>query len=191
MSAPEPKQLLEQARHLVRREKLRPRQVSLRRAVSAAYYALFHLLVQESARSLGRSDPRLQMLIACAFSHEEMKKACQAFASPGTAPAIIGATYPSLAVPTELANVAQSFVELQKARHDADYATHRRWTRTMAQKEVEHAEQAFADWQKIRPRPKSKAAASAATALPATTTEAVRLFLAWLALQRALQGRSS
>ncbi len=36
--------LLEQARHLANREPKRPKQASLRRAVSRAYYALFHLL---------------------------------------------------------------------------------------------------------------------------------------------------
>ena len=36
--------LLEQADHLARRERKRPKQASLRRAVSAAYYGLFHLL---------------------------------------------------------------------------------------------------------------------------------------------------
>ncbi len=38
--------LLEQANHLARRERGRPRQASLRRAVSSAYYALFHLLIE-------------------------------------------------------------------------------------------------------------------------------------------------
>jgi len=38
-----PNDLLEQAKHLAIREKKRPRQASLRRAVSTAYYALFHL----------------------------------------------------------------------------------------------------------------------------------------------------
>ena len=42
--------LLEQAQHLLRREKRRPKQASLRRAISTAYYALFHLLVFDAAR---------------------------------------------------------------------------------------------------------------------------------------------
>jgi hypothetical protein len=44
--------LLEQARHLLRRERRRPRQASLRRAISAAYYALFHLLIEEATGAL-------------------------------------------------------------------------------------------------------------------------------------------
>jgi uncharacterized protein (UPF0332 family) len=43
-----PDDLLEQANHLANREPELPRQASLRRAVSAAYYALFHLLIVPS-----------------------------------------------------------------------------------------------------------------------------------------------
>jgi len=40
--------LLEQAHHLATREAGEPKQASLRRAVSTAYYALFHLLIDEA-----------------------------------------------------------------------------------------------------------------------------------------------
>lgn len=42
--------LLAQAKLLATKEQSRPKQASLRRSVSAAYYALFHLLVDASAR---------------------------------------------------------------------------------------------------------------------------------------------
>ena len=42
--------LLDQASRLAVQEPRRPRQASLRRAVSAAYYALFHLLVDAATR---------------------------------------------------------------------------------------------------------------------------------------------
>lgn len=66
---------LEQAHHLATREKQKPKQASLRRTVSAAYYALFHLLCGEGSRlmmfgvgvnhadyNFGRSFPRGQVL---------------------------------------------------------------------------------------------------------------------------------
>ena len=52
---PFPNDLLEQARHLANREPKRPKQASLRRAVSAAYYALFHLLAAETAKNWKRA----------------------------------------------------------------------------------------------------------------------------------------
>ena len=45
---PFPEDLLEQAKHLASRERTKPKQASLRRAVSTAYYALFHLLISEA-----------------------------------------------------------------------------------------------------------------------------------------------
>ena len=47
-----PRDLLAQAKLLATKEKSRPKQASLRRSVSAAYYALFHLLVDAAARRL-------------------------------------------------------------------------------------------------------------------------------------------
>lgn len=184
MSGPDPKRLLEQARHLANRERLRPRQVSLRRAVSTAYYALFHLLIRDATRLLARaSDARLRLLIPRAFKHEEMGAACRTFASRGDMPAIIRSVYGAHAVPADLIQVAQAFVDLQKARHDADYGTTRYWTRTEAVTEIERADQAFEAWSRIRPR------TGAAGQLPADR-EMVRLFLAWLVLSKNLHGRA-
>lgn len=42
--------LLQQADHLATYEGVTPSQASLRRALSTAYYALFHLLIEEAAR---------------------------------------------------------------------------------------------------------------------------------------------
>jgi uncharacterized protein (UPF0332 family) len=45
--------LLEQAEHLVNRDGATPKQASPRRAVSTAYYALFHLLIDEAVNHWG------------------------------------------------------------------------------------------------------------------------------------------
>jgi hypothetical protein len=42
--------LLQQANHLASYEGANPSQASLRRAVSTAYYALFHLLIEDAAK---------------------------------------------------------------------------------------------------------------------------------------------
>ena len=82
--------LLEQALHLATRERGRPRQVSLRRAISGAYYALFHLLVHEATRRLlrGGAVERWRPLLARAFAHGEMRDASKAFAG-GELPKVI------------------------------------------------------------------------------------------------------
>lgn len=187
MAAPYPKHLLEQARDLATRGQRRPRQVNLRRAVSSAYYGIFHLLTQDATRSLvSKSTPHLRLLLPRAFVHEEMAQACRTFISTGPLPAVLQQNCPNLTRPPRLIAVAQAFVDLQKARHDADYATHLAWTRTMAITEVERAEQAFADWEAIRPRGLQ---AAAQAGLNPDECETVRVFLAWLVFQRKLQSR--
>lgn len=187
MAAFAPKHLLEQARALLSQDAKRPRQANLRRAVSASYYALFHLLIQDATRFLApKSDPELRQLIPRAFTHEEMATACRTFASGGALPTILQAIYPGLVVPPKLAAVAQAFVDLQKARHDADYSTHLNWTRTMVLTEIERAELAMRDWQEIRPR-STKAALQAG--LHPMDLQPARLFVVWLLLRRNLQAR--
>jgi hypothetical protein len=50
-----PADLLAQARRLVSLDPRRPRQASLRRAISTAYYALFHLLISEASAMLNET----------------------------------------------------------------------------------------------------------------------------------------
>jgi hypothetical protein len=70
-----PDHLLEQAKHLAKREKKKPRQASLRRAVSTAYYSLFHLLIHEAALNWKRVEQR--PLLARFFEHGKMRAASE------------------------------------------------------------------------------------------------------------------
>ena len=73
--------LLDAASHLATRETRKPKQASLRRAVSAAYYALFHLLVADGAKRLSPAKPDgLSLVIQRAFNHGEMRNVCKSFA---------------------------------------------------------------------------------------------------------------
>ena len=138
--------LLEQAHHLANREPRRPRQASRRRAVSSAYYALFHLLVDEATRLI--SEPALRGSIGRTLAHEEMKQACVAFAAGGLPSQVqsLGVT----AVSRELRFVAQTFKDLQQQRHEADYNTDRIFVRHEVLNFVQSVEQAFQEWQTIR-----------------------------------------
>ena len=68
--------LLEQSRHLANRERKKPKQASLRRAVSTAYYALFHLLASEAAKNWKR--PAERNTVARMFDHGPMGRGCAA-----------------------------------------------------------------------------------------------------------------
>lgn len=146
--------LLDQADHLVSLESKRPKRASLRRAVSAAYYALFHLLVEEAAASLA-ADHDLRLLVARAFEHGEMKRAAKSFAS-GSLPKYISAVAGSK-VPKDLQFVAQTFVNLQEARHEADYNFKQSFKRTEVQDHIRVAKNAFAAWSRVRRQIMAKA----------------------------------
>src|SRR3981081_1933135 len=112
--------LLDQASHLALRESRRPRQASLRRAVSSAYYALFHLLVEEGARRFTPPQPaQMRLQVRRAFAHGDMRNVCRQFAAGSTSRAT--AQLLQAAIEPQLRQVAQVFVELHDARHEADY----------------------------------------------------------------------
>jgi len=163
--------LLEQAEHLVSRERKKPKQASLRRAVSAAYYALFHLLVAEAARLLSPTQPPgLRVLIGRAFNHADMRNVCKGLIQGSAAAGrnrpsndIPAATRSLLSLPLEpaLVSVLEAFVELQEARHQADYDLQKTWNRLDAATHVGTARNAFASWQTVRRAPNAAVFAAA------------------------------
>jgi hypothetical protein len=120
-------------------------------AQSSAYYALFHLLVDEAANRLvtGPNRTALRAALARAFVHGDMKEAAQGFANSNPS-AKVRPALATLKLPPQLVSVAAAFVDLQQARHEADYDTGRRFTRQVALDLVEQAEKAFGDWQVVR-----------------------------------------
>jgi uncharacterized protein (UPF0332 family) len=141
--------LLEQARHLANRERKEPRQASLRRAVSTAYYALFHLLIAEATLNWKRVEYR--DALAHVFEHGKMKSACRKKMGE------LAAYYKTnrragseLTVAQHVYRVAEAFVEAQNSRHAADYDNSRAWTRTTVKAEIESVADAFESWRAIR-----------------------------------------
>jgi uncharacterized protein (UPF0332 family) len=136
--------LLQQALLLVHKEPRSPRQASLRRAVSAAYYSLFHLLVSEAVANWGRAN--LRAALGRAFDHGNMKAASNRLQDPRQFP-FVGQDPRAVAA---LRSVGKTFAQLQEKRHIADYDNTTFWTRTDALSQIKSAEQAFAIWRSIR-----------------------------------------
>jgi uncharacterized protein (UPF0332 family) len=132
--------LLEQAHHLARREKNKPRQASLRRAVSTGYYALFHLLVAEI---VGNWSGKNRSSLARGCEHRRMKEASKK---------ANGAQFRNADkhVVAELKNVASAFIQLQEQRHLADYDYLKKWSRNEVKNLLTVAEGAFKSWKVIR-----------------------------------------
>ena len=143
--------LLRQAEQLAKHERRRPRQASLRRAISTAYYALFHLLIDDATNRLlpGNERTQLRYCLARAFSHVDMKNAAQGFAQNNLSPRV-AAGLNGLPLPPALTLVASVFIDLQQARHEADYNTSRSFTRQEALDLIEQVREAFSRWRQIR-----------------------------------------
>lgn len=148
-----PAELLDQAEVLVKREPKNPKQASLRRAVSAAYYALFHLLAEASARLFaglcGRSRSETVSLITRSFSHIDMKKVSDRF-EKSELPAALQVPNEKYVAPPDLRFVAEVFGLLYQARMDADYDTGKPVTRPEALKQIENARKAFVAWDRVK-----------------------------------------
>ena len=143
--------LLSQARHLAGKEPRRPKQASLRRAVSAAYYSLFHLLVADAASSMLRGKPAsgIRPVFQRAFAHAHMKRVARSFAG-GTVSDAWKGPMGGASVSEDLRQVASAFVNLQEARHKADYDLGRPFSRREARDLIEDAERAAGSWRNVR-----------------------------------------
>ena len=133
--------LLQQALQLIHNEPRKPKQASLRRAVSTAYYALFHMLISESVANWRITNLRSEL--ARAFDHGTMKAASDRLLQlhfVGERPPVVSA----------LKFVAKTFGELQQNRHKADYDNAKFWMKTEALELVRSAERAFGEWRSIR-----------------------------------------
>lgn len=117
----EPAELLDLADHLAGRGAGpgKPRTVYLRRSISTAYYAIFHRLTQHTAqRLLGDSAWTVEhAAVARWVAHTDLAALADAANGRGNR-ALVGVIAP---VDQKLANLAQNFIDLQDARHSADY----------------------------------------------------------------------
>ena len=102
--------LLDIAADLTRREAQKPKRASLCRAVSSAYYAVFHALAQLSADELvGRKSWTVVTPIYRSLEHQKTRMVMNTARSRWRS------------VP-EMRDIAVTFITLQDARHMADYS---------------------------------------------------------------------
>ena len=119
-------------------------QASVRRAVSSAYYAVFHLLIAEATANW--SNVKLRAALGRAYDHGVMTAASNRllntrdFPSTGEDPRAVA----SLRV------VAREFIQLQQNRHFADYNLTIDLDPVDAAEQVKAAEKIFEIWPTIR-----------------------------------------
>jgi hypothetical protein len=125
-----------------------PEQASFRRSVSTAYYALFHLLVEEAVQLWAGSSASRRRLERV-FEHVAMKDVSESVRSGSWK----GWSGSSGILPSELKDVAEAFVDLQQARHTADYSNGTTWTHMDVRAKVAKAQTAIRKWRCMRTEP--------------------------------------
>lgn len=137
-------ELLAQALHLANRNEPNQTQADLRRAVSTAYYALFHLLVFEASQNWSRASSRGSF--GRLFDHGQMRRASQRLLDSNLFPF----TGEDPSTVQHLRDVAEAFPKIQDKRHIADYHNGITWTSTETNQEVALVEDAFRAWKLVR-----------------------------------------
>lgn len=94
----------------------------MRRAVSTAYYALFHTILRAAAERFMGQTPQAPgySLLYRSFDHQHMSRMCEELQRSTLRTKYRAALHRS-AVSTDMQEFADAFPRLQSARHDADY----------------------------------------------------------------------
>ena len=130
-----PRDLIATARSLAEGGPRRPSQASLRRAVSTAYYAMFHCLAGTAADLLiGGSRGEAWHQAYRALEHGKTRNACRHRQAMQR-------------FPTEIRDFAEAFVMLQDRRHEADYALEGRYDKLDVLSALDGAEYAIAQFE--------------------------------------------
>ena len=124
MATLNPEHLFEQAQRLILPPAAGPpRQVDLRRAISAAYYAVFHAVLTAVADELvgktKRNSPEYRLAYR-SLNHRRLRELCDDVRKSTPSPKI-AAYAPIGGFGSEIRALATAVVELQQKRHDADY----------------------------------------------------------------------
>jgi uncharacterized protein (UPF0332 family) len=144
--------LIEQAERLATLEPGEPKQASLRRAVSAAYYGLFHMLTAEAAACVVPDRPdRLAPLVQRTFDHGSMKRVCLGFATYRGSGPLLELLEGQL--DDGIRRMAKTFIDLQQARQAADYDMLHTLTREETVSVVADLRDAIAEWRRIAGTP--------------------------------------
>ena len=120
---PDPEGLLLVAKTLSDPGASRASDASLRRAVSTAYYALFHKVLRAAAeRFMGSNKERSAgyRVLYRSFEHRHMREQCQAL-DVGVLSSKLQRQLRRRSVSADMREFASGFAALQEARHMADY----------------------------------------------------------------------
>jgi uncharacterized protein (UPF0332 family) len=134
-----------------------PSDAQLRRAVSTAYYALFHTILRAAAQRFmgpGNESAAGFSLLYRGFQHGQMRQVCEVLRAR-TLNSRFQKTLRVSAVSQDQRDFARAFTDLQDARQRADYDPAARFQPADASDFVDMAEVAMAAFDRIDAREKA------------------------------------
>ena len=130
--------------------------------VSTAYYAIFHLLIDEATVNWGREELRPEL--GRLFDHGRMRAASTELQAEivrslpkGTKGSTDKQLNANVRMNENLRIVASTFLGAQQARNQSDYNTAKIWNRDDALWEIERVAEAFEAWRAVRMEPRAQA----------------------------------
>jgi uncharacterized protein (UPF0332 family) len=152
----DPEHLFQQAEGLLVSTGGPVRQVNIRRAISAAYYGLFHALQAAAADMVVGKTTRVRAtvgysLVYRSLDHKTLRKVSEDI-SKRTVPNKLKPYVPAGAsgFGKDMTAFATALVELQQKRHEADYDPRRRMKDSDARVAIRTARAALSSWKNIR-----------------------------------------
>ena len=149
------RELLELATDIARLHPEKTHQAGLRRAVSTAYYAIFHLLISEATSNWAR--PELRNSLGRCFDHGPMRSASQPHVDEMNKLLKNGSFVSLPEGDQDLYTVANAFVQAQQRRIDADYNLAKEWGALEVAAHIDSVEEAFQAWSRISQGAKAQA----------------------------------
>src|SRR5579862_4060909 len=139
----EPAALIDHAKAILRSDKGKPKQIALRRAISASYYSVFHAFLRAAADDLIGTNRMARKsaayrLVYRAFEHADLQRFCE-HATKKQLPQRYVEVLRSETFDGTIRVAADRFVQLQKWRHVADYDPQFRLTKSDALLAIEYA----------------------------------------------------
>lgn len=139
----------------------KPRQASLRRALSTAYYSLFHLLIDSAVQYGFQNEAQRRSIgpaVARQFGHTEIESILTKLAAsqPGNRTGLIAAVIGQDRIEPDLAAFCIVFKELQDEREKADYDRVARFRRAEVVALVTKARAAFDAWSRALATPQGR-----------------------------------
>jgi hypothetical protein len=141
--------LLAQASDLAVLDGTRPKQASLRRALSAAYYSLFHLLINDAILLLSPA-PSFNPFVARVLDHAKARAAATWITSATSSSRQPVDRVLQFPIAADLTMFCGTFISLQQLRHRADYDVDYRVTRTECLMELGRVDAAHLAWRRQR-----------------------------------------